>query len=120
MNADELNGGMLTVGCIRRVKGVCYADEGKRVQPVAMDFENESRGIRKLFELAGAILIIFSCVLFLKSPFWTQKGVFKAQKQPDFGMLINYYSYLLRSDPERPRTEGRTKAMIVDEFVDSV
>ena len=27
--------------------------------------------------------------------------MFKAQKQPHFGLYIHYYSYLLRSDPER-------------------
>jgi hypothetical protein len=37
---------------------------------------------------------------FLKAPFCPQKGVFKGQKQPDCGLFINYYSYLLRSDPE--------------------
>ncbi|MCF8096054.1 MAG: ATP-binding protein [Desulfobacteraceae bacterium] len=33
-----------------------YDDEGKRLEPVPLDFQNESGGTQKLFELAGIIL----------------------------------------------------------------
>lgn len=33
-----------------------YDDEGKRLEPVPLDFQNESGGTQKLFELAGLIL----------------------------------------------------------------
>ncbi|MFO8084805.1 MAG: ATP-binding protein [Desulfobacterales bacterium] len=33
-----------------------YDDAGKRLAPVALDFENESKGTRRFFELAGMIL----------------------------------------------------------------
>ncbi len=38
--------------------------------------------------------------------------MFKAQKQPAFGLFIHYYSYLLRSDPER--TAVRLARLAVD------